>query len=86
MEWKREKFRKMFPNLYQEMGDRVIPNVIDHLEVCQSIEEAIEIIDYFERIGELSKEYASFLKSNPALLNSIIRRRKRGEYESRGLL
>ncbi|NHW24062.1 MAG: DUF2095 domain-containing protein [Archaeoglobales archaeon] len=86
MEWEREKFRKMFPNLYQEMGDRVIPNVIDHLEVCQSIEEAIEIIDYFERIGELSKEYASFLKSNPALLNSMIRKRRRGEYESRGLL
>jgi hypothetical protein len=86
LEWEREKFRKMFPNLYQEMGDRVIPNVIDHLEVCQSIEEAIEIIDYFERIGELSKEYASFLKSNPALLNSMIRKRRRGEYESRGLL
>ncbi len=86
MEWERKKFRKMFPNLYQEIGDRVIPNVIDHLEVCQSIEEAIEIINYFERIGELTKEYASFLKSNPALLNSMIRKRKRGEYESRGLL
>lgn len=76
----------MFPNLYQEMGDRVIPTVFDHLEVCKCVEEAIEIINYFERIGELSKEYASFLKNNRALLQSMINKRKRGEYESRGLL
>ncbi|MCS7144419.1 MAG: hypothetical protein NZ879_05290 [Archaeoglobaceae archaeon] len=60
--------------------------MFDHLEVCGSLEEAIEIINYFERIGELSKEYASFLKDNPILLQSMIKKRKRGEYESRGLL
>lgn len=76
----------MFPNLYREVVDRLIPNVFDHLEVCGSLEEAIEIINYFERIGELSKEYASFLKDNPILLQSMIKKRKRGEYESRGLL
>ncbi|MCS7143813.1 MAG: DUF2095 family protein [Archaeoglobaceae archaeon] len=76
----------MFPNLYQEVRDRLIPSVVDHLEVCNSLEEAIEIINYFERIGELSREYASFLKNNPTLLQSMIKKRKRGEYESRGLL
>lgn len=86
MEWEKEKFRKMFPALYAEIGDRIIPTVIDHLEVCRSIEEAVEVIDYFERKGEISKEFASFLRSNVALLNSMIRKRKRGEYESRGLL
>lgn len=68
------------------MEDRVIPNMLDHLEICKTIEEAIEILNYFERIGELSKEYASFLKNNPKLLQSMINKRKRGEYESRGLL
>jgi len=86
LEWDREKFRKMFPNLYQEMGDRLIPTVFDHLEVCKSLDEAIEVITYFERIGELSEEYAHFLKNNYALLRSLINKRKRGEYESRGLL
>lgn len=76
----------MFPNLYQEVGDRLIPTVIDHLEVCKTIEEAIEIISFFEKIGEINKEYASFLKNNPAMLRSMINKRKRGEYEVRGLL
>ncbi|MEM0350254.1 MAG: DUF2095 family protein [Archaeoglobaceae archaeon] len=76
----------MFPALYAEIGDRIIPTVIDHLEICKNVEEAVEIIDYFERKGEISKEFASFLKNNTSLLKSLIRKRKRGEYESRGLL
>ncbi len=76
----------MFPNLYQEMGDRLIPTVIDHLEVCRTVEEAMEVISFFERIGEIKKEFASFLRINPALLKSMINKRKRGEYEMRGLL
>ncbi|MEM4523979.1 MAG: DUF2095 family protein [Archaeoglobaceae archaeon] len=76
----------MFPALYAEIGDRIIPTVIDHLEICKNVEEAVEIINYFERKGEISKEFASFLKNNTSLLKSLIRKRKRGEYESRGLL
>lgn len=86
MEWDREKFKKMFPNLYQEIGDRLIPTVIDHLEVCKTIEEAMEVISFFERKGEIKGEYASFLKNNPSMLKSMINKRKRGEYEARGLL
>lgn len=76
----------MFPNIYQEIGDKVIPTVIDHLEVCKTIEEAIEVLSFFEKTGEISKEYALFLKNNHALLISMIGKRKRGEYEKRGLL
>lgn len=76
----------MFPNLFQEVGDKVIPTVIDHLEVCKTVEEAIEVLSFFERMGEVSKEYVLFLKNNPALLVSMIGKRKRGEYERRGLL
>ncbi|MFN3383601.1 MAG: hypothetical protein ACK401_01740 [Archaeoglobaceae archaeon] len=54
--------------------------------MCKNLQEAIEVIDYFEKKGEITKEYASFLRNNETLLNSIIRKRKRGEYESRGLL
>uniref|UniRef100_A0A7J3M0Y0 DUF2095 domain-containing protein n=1 Tax=Archaeoglobus fulgidus TaxID=2234 RepID=A0A7J3M0Y0_ARCFL len=86
MEWDKEKFKRMFPNLYSEMGERLIPTVLDHLEVCKNLKEAIEVIDYFEKRGEITKEYASFLRGNEALLKSLIGKRKRGEYESRGLL
>ncbi|MDW7989425.1 MAG: DUF2095 family protein [Archaeoglobaceae archaeon] len=64
----------------------MIPTVIDHLEVCKTLEEAVEIINFFEKRGEISREYASFLRNNVSLLNSLIGKRKRGEYESRGLL
>ncbi|MDI9610299.1 MAG: DUF2095 family protein [Archaeoglobaceae archaeon] len=76
----------MFPNLFQEVGDKVVPTVIDHLEVCKTIEEAIEILSFFERAGEINKEYVLFLKNNPSLLISMIGKRRRGEYEKRGLL
>ncbi len=85
MEWERERFKKMFPNLFHEMEGRNLPTVLDHLEVCRTIEEAIEIIDYFEKRGEISREYASFLKSSPSILKSIIGTRERGEYARRGL-
>lgn len=86
MEWRMEKFKKMFPNLYHELEGKDLPTVLDHLEVCRTIEEAIEVIDFFERKGEISKEYATFLKSNPSLLKSLIGTRVRGEYTRRGLI
>lgn len=85
MEMEKEKFRKMFPNLYHELEGRKLPTVLDHIEVCRSIEEAIEVIEFFERIGEITPEYANFLKNNPTVLKSIIGTRERGEYARRGL-
>ncbi len=85
MEWNREKFKKMFPNLFHELEGKNLPTVLDHLEVCKTLEEALEVIDFFERTGEISREYANFLRSNPALLKNIIGTREWGEYTRRGL-
>ncbi len=86
MEWNREKFRRMFPNLFHELEGRNLPTVLDHLEVCKTEEEAMEVINFFEKKGEISAEYANFLRSHPALLKNIIGTRERGEYTRRGLL
>jgi len=85
LEWNREKFRRMFPNLFHELEGAKLPTVLDHLEVCRNEKEALEIIDYFERIGEITPQYASFLRSNVNRLG-IIGTRKRGDYERRGLV
>ncbi|RLI89340.1 MAG: DUF2095 domain-containing protein [Archaeoglobales archaeon] len=85
LEWNREKFRRMFPNLFHELEGAKLPTVLDHLEVCKNEKEALEIIDYFERIGEITPQYASFLRSNVNRLG-IIGTRKRGDYERRGLV
>ncbi len=86
MEWDREKFRRMFPNLFRELEGRSVPTVLDHLEICRNEEEALEIISYFERRGEITREYANFLKSNIKLLSYLFGTRKRGDYERRGLI
>jgi len=75
----------MFPNLFHELEGAKLPTVLDHLEVCKNEKEALEIIDYFERIGEITPQYASFLRSNVNRLG-IIGTRKRGDYERRGLV
>lgn len=85
IDWEKRKFRKMFPNLFREIEDDIIPTVLDHLERCRNIEEAYEIIDYFEKRGEITREYAEFLKSNKTLLSSIIGSRDAGKYEKEGL-
>ena len=85
MEWKKRKFQRMYPNLFHELEGKKLPTVLDHLEVCKTIEEALEVIEFFERRGEISVEYASFLKNNPSLLKSLIGTRERGEYTRRGL-
>ncbi len=84
MEWDTLKFRKMFPNLYKELENCKIPTVLNHLEVCSNLREAIEIIEYFEKIGEITPEFAKYLKSNISELN-IIGTRKRGDYERDGI-
>ncbi len=86
MEWNKEKFRRMFPNLYHELEGRVIPTVLDHLEVCENEEQALEVIEFFERRGEITKEYASFLRNNIKLFSHLFGTRKRGDYARRGLL
>lgn len=84
IEWDREKFRRMFPNLYQELEGANLPTVLDHLERCENEEQAREIIDYFERRGEITPEYASWLRENVRKLG-ILGTRKKGEYERDGM-
>jgi hypothetical protein len=86
MEWEREKFKKMFPNLSHEIEGRLIPTVMDHLEICKNEKEAIEVIEFFEGQGEITKEYAAFLKNNIKQLSFLFGRRVRGDYTRRGLL
>ena len=75
----------MFPNLFHELEGNMYPTVLDHLERCESEEEALEIIEYFEKRREITKEYASFLRANLKALG-VIGKRKAGEYERRGLI
>ncbi len=80
VEWDVEKFRKMFPNLYREMFSQDFPTILDHLEKCENYEQALEVIEYFEKRGEISREYALYLKDNVKNLG-IIGTRKSGDYE-----
>ncbi len=86
MEWDREKFKRMFPNLYHELEGRTIPTILDHFEICENEEQALEIVDFFERTGEITKEYASFLRRNIKQFSYLFGTRKRGDYTRRGLL
>lgn len=76
----------MFPNLYRELEDRVIPTVFDHLEVCKDEKEALEVIEFFERRGEISEEFARYLKENLEEFKYLLGTRKRGDYARRGLI
>jgi hypothetical protein len=40
-----------------------VPTVIDYIRRCRTVEEAIQVVDYLTRRGELSSEEASELKS-----------------------
>jgi hypothetical protein len=78
MEWDKERFRKMFPSLYKEIKDGVmevklkdlyrdpwrnyLPSPEDFIARARNQKEAEEIIDYLERIGEISREKASELR------------------------
>ncbi len=85
MEWETKRFRKMFPNLYREIEGDILPSILDHLERCETVEEAHEIIDFFLKTGEISEEHAEFLKTSKIVLESVIGSRKHGEYTKRGL-
>lgn len=86
LEWRKEKFRRMFPNLFNELEGDKIPTILDHLEICENEKEALEIIDYFEKKKEITPEYASFLRANLNQLRFLFKTRKRGDYTRRGLV
>lgn len=78
MEWDREKFKRMFPNLYKEIEGEIHsvrikdlyrdpwrgyqPSPEDFIARAKDQREAEEVIDYLERVGEITKEKASELR------------------------
>jgi hypothetical protein len=77
VEYDVEEFRKLFPKLSKEILGRnatkvnslvkdplhnYVPNIYDFLGRVRSVEEGLEVIDYLERKGELSKELADSLR------------------------
>jgi len=78
IEWDRERFRRMFPNLYREIEGEVKsirlkdlstdpwrgyqPSPEDFIARARSVEEAEEAISYLERVGEITRERAEELR------------------------
>lgn len=74
IEFDTEDFKKRYPHLAEEvLKDKGIkvkfdlfrgyqPNVIDFIRRCDTEEEAIEIVDYLERRGELTPEKAEEIR------------------------
>jgi len=83
LEWNSNKLKKMFPNLVHEI-DPVIPTIFDHFERCRNEDEAIEIIDFYERKEEISSEMANHLRKNIKKFKGLFGNRKVGDYERRG--
>lgn len=96
-EYSKEELRKIFPNLMKELEDvstedKIVlkmdksrgfePNVIDFIKRCDKDEEALEIIDFLERKGEITKEYAESLRARirERGVRSFGRKRKPGYY------
>lgn len=65
-------------------SDRAVkPTVIDFIRLCDEDEEAVEIIDFFEKRGELKPEYAERLRKQLANrgLRSFGSKREPGDHE-----
>ena len=75
MEIDLEEFKKKYPNLWKELskdpGTRVKlkdplrgynPTVIDFIQRASTKEEALEVIDYMEKRGEINPSYAEKLR------------------------
>jgi hypothetical protein len=86
LEWELKKFKKMFPNLKHEVEGTKIPTILDHFEKCKSDEDALELIDFFEKNGEISVEMANYLRKNLSKYRGLFGTRTQGEYERRGII
>lgn len=93
-----DELRKRYPHLAKEIesepeegesiGVRVdssqgyMPDIIDFLTRCDTENQAMEIIDYMERRGEVSKDYAVSLKERlkEKGLRSFGKKRAPGHY------
>lgn len=95
--WDRDRFGKLFPRLSEEMerGEGVSigkltrdpwrgyqPSAEDLLSRAGSVEEALEALDYLERVGEIAKDRADELrkKLSEKGLEGLGERRRPGFY------
>lgn len=91
MDFDKEEFRRLFPNLAREIeskghenhrvkitsirtdaktGEKAVskkfvhymPDVVDFIRRCDTDEQAEEIVDYLEKRGEISHEYAQRIR------------------------
>jgi hypothetical protein len=62
------------------------PDIIDFLRRCDSDEDALEIIDYMEKRGEIDEKYAVFLRKQleEEGLRSFGEKKTPGYYEREG--
>jgi len=86
LEWELKKFKKMFPNLKHEVEGTKIPTILDHFEKCKSDGDALELIDFFEKNGDISVEMANYLRKNISKYRELFGTRTEGEYERRGII
>jgi hypothetical protein len=93
-----DELKKRFPHIAKEMEESppeetasikvkadpsgYEPNVLDFLARCDNNKQAMEIVDYLERRGELSKTDASALRLriNRYGVRSVAKKRMPGHY------
>jgi len=79
MEFDLEEFKRKYPHLSKELEEGIgveklsslistseppaMPGAVDYLRRCKSVQEALEVLDYLERTGELSKEHRQLLEA-----------------------
>lgn len=80
MGFSEKELKRDYPNLYREInsapggghslkvdkGRGYEPSVIDFLQRCSTDEEGLEVIDFMEKRGEISKAYAASLRKKIA--------------------
>lgn len=75
VEFEIEEFKRRYPNLWKELSGKsqlkvrmkdplrgYNPSVIDFIQRAECKEEALEVIDYMERRGEINPTYAEQLR------------------------
>ncbi len=96
MGFSEKELKRDYPNLYREIrpesgsghplkvdkGRGYDPSVIDFLQRCSTDEEGLEVIDFMEKRGEISKAYAASLKKRIAEsgIRSFGEKRESGYY------
>ncbi|MBC7127408.1 MAG: DUF2095 family protein [Candidatus Methanosuratincola petrocarbonis] len=96
MGFSEKELKRDYPNLYREIssdsgsghsfkvdrGRGYDPSIIDFLQRCSTDAEGLEVIDFMEKRGEISKAYAASLRKRIAEsgIRSFGEKRESGYY------